>query len=347
MTQSRHCDSQEQRGPSQRASTTNGHPSNRSSSSGGRSNPPKRRQQNGHFSKRSSSNGFEYSPYWNAAEIEEKLKKGQCFSGVLRINATKQSGEGYVSLPGLPNDVMIRKGSHMNRSIAGDTIVFRILATPQWWIHNGTPTRTEPAEIADLNGDALNGTFRRKTLLTRSILEAFQKRKDPVQSKVQLPAFWDHVDSAEEAKDLLNEVIRHFPELRPTAEVVGILSPSFRRAGFVGFLRRDPSMQNGLLFYPLDPAMPTIFRTFFPEGQDWKELLEESSIAQKEQRTMVHAEFLHWNDKDAFPTATVRKVVQKIPKAFRIDLESHRKSRRYRGRNQSHSDFERRPRRAV
>ena len=62
-------------------------------------------------------------------EAEAGLKKGQLFEGVIKFNF-KQSNEGYVSLAGEERDICILGPTARNKSLPGDTVIFKIIPKP-------------------------------------------------------------------------------------------------------------------------------------------------------------------------------------------------------------------------
>lgn len=238
-----------------------------------------------------------------------RLTLGQCFSGVLRVNV-KSGNEGYITLPDMPQDIMFRKGRFHNRAIVGDTVAFRIMPTRYWWVQKADKPDTDPDSIpcaSDSAMEMMDGPGRRMALLRRAIRKAVRHQSEDETTRVDLPPIWDHVQSPDEAKGLMKEVMKYFPELRPTAEVVAILDASPRRGSLIGVLQSIPETNRFLFFLPLDTALPKRFLVPVDNfGDCVHRLYKEATMPETECRTILRAQFLRWEPNEEFPTAIVK-----------------------------------------
>ena len=73
-------------------------------------------------------------------ELQRAMKLGHALRGVLRINAGDPR-EAYVTVAGLPIDVMLRNGAESRgRSLEGDEVALSLLPLHQWFMqHNKAP----------------------------------------------------------------------------------------------------------------------------------------------------------------------------------------------------------------
>ena len=68
-----------------------------------------------------------------SAELQRAMKLGHVFRGTLRVNAGDPR-EAYVTVPGLPNDVMLRNGTESRgRSLEGDEVALRLQPLQLWF----------------------------------------------------------------------------------------------------------------------------------------------------------------------------------------------------------------------
>lgn len=254
-----------------------------------------------------------FPEHWHPTAVRTRAQSGQCFVGLLRINSKGAGGEGYVSVPGVAADVMVRRVD-LNRAMGGDTVAIRIVQPHNWWTFGNVPCRDTPAEMPESwneEEEGLDGPKSRMLNLQKQILRAFEKRKhnnDGDKKELDIRVEWDLMQSPEEAKSLMKEIVRHFPERRPTGLVVGIVEPSSKRQTLVGMIQSHCETKV-LYFCPLDPALPQIFMVAMrPCELDWKQLVEEA-VNGSPQRTMVEATFVKWDACDPLPTALVQLLI--------------------------------------
>ena len=65
-------------------------------------------------------------------QLQSGLKLGHLFKGKLRLNMHNKK-EGYVSIAGLPHDVLIRGEMSQNRALPLDEVVIHILPVEEWF----------------------------------------------------------------------------------------------------------------------------------------------------------------------------------------------------------------------
>ena len=64
-------------------------------------------------------------------EIDEKLKEGKYFKGMIRMNP-KFRNRAYVSIEELRIDVLVEGYKLMNRAMDGDTVLIEMMPVHQW-----------------------------------------------------------------------------------------------------------------------------------------------------------------------------------------------------------------------
>jgi len=72
-----------------------------------------------------------YPEYKSDGEIAEGLKSGKYHQGIFYVNRSNLM-EGYVSVEGYDEDILIQGREHINRVITGDTVVIEILPKEEW-----------------------------------------------------------------------------------------------------------------------------------------------------------------------------------------------------------------------
>ncbi|BDA45360.1 DIS3-like exonuclease 2 [Coccomyxa sp. Obi] len=98
--------------------------------------------------------------YASHEELGQGLKKGHFFKGAIRVNAHDRS-QAYVTLPGLPSDLMIRGSVAQNRAVEGDIVALEVLSLSSWFISSALvktsndgasalhPSASTPAALGD------------------------------------------------------------------------------------------------------------------------------------------------------------------------------------------------------
>jgi len=72
----------------------------------------------------------DFVKYWEGLKLSQGLKRGMIFRGKMRINAFNRR-EGYVTLPGVPVDILIKEHSQ-NRTVEGDEVAIEIFPSDKW-----------------------------------------------------------------------------------------------------------------------------------------------------------------------------------------------------------------------
>eukprot|EP00884_Botryococcus_braunii_P005406 jgi/Botrbrau1/14867/Bobra.0298s0001.1 len=72
----------------------------------------------------------------NQEQLQPLLKTGRLLKGQIRINPANPT-QAYVTLPGLPNDILVQGPKSQNRAIEGDEVAIQVLPEAEWWEERG------------------------------------------------------------------------------------------------------------------------------------------------------------------------------------------------------------------
>ncbi|KAL3693598.1 hypothetical protein R1sor_007249 [Riccia sorocarpa] len=79
----------------------------------------------------SSSRSIHFPDHLSAEDAEQAIEAGRAFRGVLRVNPHYR-GEGYVTLEGVPVDILIDGLSAQNRAMEGDVVAVQLNSSSVW-----------------------------------------------------------------------------------------------------------------------------------------------------------------------------------------------------------------------
>jgi len=156
------------------------------------------------------------TPYLDAVELQRGIKTGRLFRGRLRANVSDRR-EAYVTVPGLPHDLLLRGEASQNRALEGDEVAVEVLPLSKWYTvyrlaggnSNGNGNGSSSGGVASASGDAH-------------------------------PPWWC-AKSAEGAKEAVSAMLEGQSGLRATARVVGILEPGAKRESWSACCRPAPA----------------------------------------------------------------------------------------------------------
>mmetsp|Transcript_30979 Transcript_30979/g.79024 ORF Transcript_30979/g.79024 Transcript_30979/m.79024 type:complete len:1166 (-) Transcript_30979:319-3816(-) len=243
-----------------------------------------------------------YEEYLGQDALQKLAKSGCAFRGKIRVNATDRR-EAYLTVPGLPHDVLIRGEKYQNRAIDGDEVVVRVNAVSEWYrVHKHMGPEDEAALCARLD----------------KIMRLDGGGKgvgDP-----DLP--WASLGSVEAAKASMTAAVQAAPAggLRITGRVVGLGELSVRRERVVGVLQAGApgAMLGGerlLWLLPLDPCLPgrCAVAATSVKGLSPELLAEASQAADAEEagtsvasRTLMSARVTGWDTECGAPLVELR-----------------------------------------
>ncbi|GIL48122.1 hypothetical protein Vafri_4822 [Volvox africanus] len=155
-------------------------------------------------------------------DLSTGLKSGKIFRGKIRINPGNVN-ESYVTVPGLPHDLLVRGEINRNRAVEGDEVAVKVQPPFAWFIRNKVAQQQNQQN------------------------QQQQVPADPQTRRGPEECPWQDCTSPDQVKQVLCELLAAKPELRATAKVTGILAPSAKRDQLVGLLRLvgrlpDPSL---------------------------------------------------------------------------------------------------------
>ncbi|KAG2425885.1 hypothetical protein HYH02_014948 [Chlamydomonas schloesseri] len=262
-----------------------------------------------------------YSEHLDQAELQRGFKSGQVFRGKMRVNAGDRR-EAYITIPGLPHDVLLRGDACQNRAIEGDEVAVALQPLAAWFTVNKLAAQLPPGANSN---DA--------------VLAALKSSGADLSDGSP----WQHCTNAEDVKALVAKLAAARPELRTTGKVVAILTPSPKREHVVGLLQLGapaagvaPLSSQPLLaavaalqaagsssgsastvpssavptcyLMPLDPRLPRcVVRP--SELKNLPTALLEELVAgpdQAENRTLMSARIAEWSSSHHQPAVTLR-----------------------------------------
>jgi len=237
-------------------------------------------------------------PHWTPDAVAAALVAGTAFTGTVRVGAGADAAA-YVGLPGLPADVMLRGALSRNRCIDGDVVCITLRPEREWWVRRGggTPAPATPAPVA---ADAALAERAARDLASLT-----------VGSEGEEDAGGAPEASAAGRRALASVAARLAarPDARTTADVVAVVSPSRRRARWVGTL--EAGAGGGLVLRPTDARLPPGAvdpGSGLPPGLA-AALTAEALLPPDAPRTLLLAAYGAWAEGAAAPAATVARAL--------------------------------------
>ncbi|KAG2498028.1 hypothetical protein HYH03_003789 [Edaphochlamys debaryana] len=235
-----------------------------------------------------------HAEHLSQEELQRGLKGGQLFRGKMRVNAGDRR-EAYVTVPGLPHDIMVRGDACQNRAVEGDEVAVAVNPVGGWWTVN---------KLRDAAP---------RTEMDPSLASALADDDCP----------WRSCATPAATTQLLGRLAAARPELRITGKVAAILTPSPKREHLVGLLQLgQPQAGSGpqagpqagplppgatCYLLPLDPRLPrAVVRPSelkcLPEA-----LIQELRAGEAaESRTLMSARVVEWSSSHCFPAVALR-----------------------------------------
>eukprot|EP00850_Spirogloea_muscicola_P014999 SM000111S18822 [mRNA] locus=s111:296390:301205:- [translate_table: standard] len=167
------------------------------------------------------------------AEVVDKLiQVGEAHKGMLHVNVYNQL-EAYVTIEGLPLDVLILGDGAQNRAMEGDIVAVQLDSPSDWPLLKGTPANNK-TEAARPNGIHSPPGRIHPLLGARRPEDANGTGRLPSQQITNSDSR-THAKYAASSQDLA-QLLLSMPGRRPSGRVVAILEPSPRRDSLVGYL---------------------------------------------------------------------------------------------------------------
>uniref|UniRef100_A0A061SEE0 Dis3-like exonuclease 2 n=1 Tax=Tetraselmis sp. GSL018 TaxID=582737 RepID=A0A061SEE0_9CHLO len=301
-----------------------------------------------------------FKEYWMQSELQEGMKSGKVFRATFRCNAKNRS-EGYVSIPGIPVDMLIKGSSKQNRAVPDDEVAVLLLGPEAWHSVEAkrgdssgsleaeessgiieaeessglaeSPGEDEAPEWGQGEGGGSCGISKAEALDSAVVMETeaedstamTEAEDDTGADEAEAGGAEGRRAAGEDGKAAaqlrLEEVVELLvanPNLRPTGQVVGILSESPRRERIIGSLTSEADGVATLM--PSDPRMPKMsVRVHSLPASLRDELLADCRKADGEPRRLVSARIAKWSAGSLQPLAQIR---ESIGQAGEIESET-------------------------
>ena len=256
----------------------------------------------------SSSRRPRFKPHWPATDVTAALAAGTAFAGTLRAPATGRRDVAYVTLPSLPADIMVRGAVGANRSIDGDVVAIVVREEGAWWVsRGGTPAPQTPG--AATTGAALAAADADLAAAAAAAVRLDDGSSNDDDDGATLASTTAPTRAARRALASLAARLSARPDVRATADVVAIITPSARRARWVGLLEEGPA--GGPLLRPTDPRLPpAIVRGAGLPAEARADLKAEARAGEADApRTLLLACYGEWPHGEGLPPATVTSIL--------------------------------------
>ncbi|GLC40378.1 hypothetical protein PLESTM_001055900, partial [Pleodorina starrii] len=222
-----------------------------------------------------------YYEHLSQEDLSRGLKSGRLFRGKIRLNPGKNT-EAYVTVPGLPHDLLIRGELSRNRSVEGDEVAVEVQPPAAWFTRaklaaaiKEQQQQQQQQQKGEKDASAAAGPSTSPPAAS-SFLGQAQRPRGAGSEDVP----WRDAPGGPDAvKQIISDLLAARPELRATAKVVGVLTPSPKREQVVGLLRLagrlpdprlpswDPAAQPKLPPGPLSAAVEAALAEDPPEGE--------------------------------------------------------------------------------
>ena len=172
-----------------------------------------------------------YPPHWSKERVAAALESGEARVGRIRMNANNRR-EAYITLKGVPHDVLVQGLRRQNRAIEADEVVYVLLDVSEWRRPDGK----------DANGRG------------RPCGRDDEREEEEIPEGEDAEPLPPPMSAEEIAK------VCEVRNLRPWARVVAIAKDSPRRERLVGTLRRAKGGGGGgFVLYPSEQKFPDFF----------------------------------------------------------------------------------------
>jgi len=170
-------------------------------------------------------------------QIEELLKIGKCLTGVIRINKQQNYGHGYITVPGINNDILIR-GKNVYQCLNLDEVVVELFNFTQW----KSLANKRTVKISHVNEENL----------LRNVTNN-DENKNQIQNIRSLDEEENNLKTKEERLNYINKMLY---DLRPEGRIVRIIRSPNKEIAQICTIQIDKN--NKILAVPLDDTIPKI-----------------------------------------------------------------------------------------
>ena len=186
---------------------------------------------------------------YNDQQIEELLKIGKCLTGVIRINKLQNYGHGYITVPGINNDILIR-GKNLYQCLNLDEVVVELFNFTQWKSLANKRTKN----FTHVNEECLLNT------VANSLIN--DENKNQIQNTKSLDEEENNLKTKE---DRLNYINKKLYDLRPEGKVVKILKSPNKEREQICTIQLE---KNKILAVPIDDNIPKILINIRKKDKD-------------------------------------------------------------------------------
>eukprot|EP00850_Spirogloea_muscicola_P005504 SM000025S08399 [mRNA] locus=s25:572247:577087:- [translate_table: standard] len=167
-----------------------------------------------------------------AEVVGKQIQVGEAHKGMLHVNVYKQL-EAYVTIEGLPLDVLILGDGAQNRAMEGDIVAVQLDSPSEWPLLKGTSANNK-TEASRPNGIHSPSGSIYPILSARHVGDANGTERLPTQQIINSEDRI-HTKYAASSEDLA-QLLLSMPGRRPSGRVIAVLEPSPRRESLVGYL---------------------------------------------------------------------------------------------------------------
>ena len=186
---------------------------------------------------------------YNDQQIEELLKVGKCLTGVIRINKLQNYGHGYITVPGINNDILIR-GKNLYQCLNLDEVVVELFNFNQWKSLANKRTKN----FSHVNEECLLNN------VANSLIN--DENKNQIQNTKSLDEEENNLKTKE---DRLNYINTKLYDLRPEGRVVRILKSPNKEREQICTIQIE---KNKILAVPIDDNIPKILINIRKKDKD-------------------------------------------------------------------------------
>ena len=191
-------------------------------------------------------------------KIEENKKSGKFITGIIRMNKTHNHG--YITVPGLENDILIRRTNNLNQCLNLDEVLVELLPIKSWKflynkkirkITNNNSNKNEIIELDEINNNNNNEIDNEKKLD-----DDINNNDDNEELMKNGSYYLDEFTNKEERFKYINKL----SDLRPEGKIVKILNSPNMKKNLIAKIEIDKEKEK-IEYYAtcIDETIPKIY----------------------------------------------------------------------------------------
>ena len=191
-------------------------------------------------------------------KIEENKKSGKFITGIIRMNKTHNHG--YITVPGLENDILIRRTNNLNQCLNLDEVLVELLPIKSWKflynkkirkITNNNSNKNEIIELDEINNNNNNEIDNEKKLD-----DDINNNDDNEELMKNGSYYLDEFTNKEERFKYINKL----SDLRPEGKIVKILNSPNMKKNLIAKIEIDQEKEK-IEYYAtcIDETIPKIY----------------------------------------------------------------------------------------